>query len=73
MASFYDVKVIWKTKKPTQGRGIGNNAAWLCSCGEILLGPHEDLFSVDPCPKCGVSFRVIRGTPPQFVDHVREI
>jgi len=41
MAQFYDVPILWKDKSTTQGRGIGNNAAWLCRCGLVLVGPHE--------------------------------
>jgi hypothetical protein len=71
MAQFYDVAVYWKDKSTTQGRGIGNNAAWQCICGRILLGPHEGLYQMPPCP-CGRKFRIVRGKRPQFVDRVIE-
>jgi len=72
MANFYDVTVVWKDGSKTQGRGIGNNAAWQCRCGTVLLGPHEDLYKIPPCPDCGLMFRIVRGNDPQFVDRVME-
>ena len=69
MANFYDVPVIWKGKPSTQGRGIGNNAAWQCVCGRVLLGPHEGLYRIPPCP-CGIRFKIMRGTRPMFVAKV---
>lgn len=71
MAQFYDVPVVWKSKSATQGRGIGNNAAWQCTCGRVLLGPHEDLYKIPPCV-CGRKFRIVRGKRPQFVARVVE-
>ena len=71
MARFYDVPVLWKDKALTQGRGIGNNAAWLCLCKRVLLGPHEDLYKIPPCA-CGRRFRIIRGKRPQLVAKVIE-
>ena len=73
MASYYDVPIHWKTGKSTKGRGIGNNAAWQCSCKQILLGLHEDCFPIDACPECGRRFRIVRGKKPHYVDHVEEI
>jgi hypothetical protein len=35
MASFYDVVVVWQDGTKTSGRAVGNNAAWLCKCGEV--------------------------------------
>jgi hypothetical protein len=72
MAKFYDVQVHWKTGPATQGRGIGNNAAWKCKCGEILLGPHEDLYAVPKCPGCGCKFKIVRGRKPNFVAKIVE-
>jgi hypothetical protein len=72
MAKFYDVLIRWKDGTATQGRGIGNNAAWRCQCGEILLGPHEALYSVPQCPGCRRGFRVVRGRRPRFVERVME-
>ena len=72
MAKFYDVVVKWKSGKQSTGRGIGNNAAWNCQCGSVLLGPYADLYSIPPCPSCGRCFVVERGEPPQFVSAVRE-
>ncbi len=73
MAKLYDVPVHWKKGPPTQGRGVGNNAAWRCKCGGVLLGPHEGLYRVPPCPCCGLKFKIVRGKRPQFVDRVIEI
>jgi len=73
MAAFYDVPVNWKCDRETKGRDVGNNVAWLCACEEILLGPHEGLYQIGPCPKCGRSFRIVRGQRPRYVDHVEEV
>lgn len=73
MAKFYPVEVHWKRGSSTAGRGIGNNVAWTCHCGEILLGPHEDLYKIPDCPGCGRKFRVLRGSKPNFVAKVREL
>ncbi len=73
VARYYDVIVHWKDGRRTKGRGVGNNAAWLCDCGEVLLGPHEDMFPIDPCPKCGLSFKIVRGKYPRYVDHVKQV
>ena len=70
MADFYAVPVIWHAGTQTVGRAVGNNAAWLFTCGEILLGPHEDMYQIDPCPGCGNRFRIVRGVDPQFVERV---
>ena len=72
MAKFYEVPVYWKDGSQTQGIGVGNNAAWNCACGQVLLGPHEGLYSIDPCPGCKRTFRIVRGQQPKFVDHVKE-
>jgi len=72
MATFYDVRVEWKDGTTSQGRGIGNIVAWKCRCGGVLLGPHEDLYAIPPCPGCGLTFRILRGTDPQFVGRVIE-
>ncbi len=73
MASFYDVPILWQDGSETTGRGVGNNAAWICVCKEVLLGPHEALYRIDSCPGCDRRFRIVRGTKPLFVDHVEEI
>lgn len=72
MAKFYDVQIHWKDKSVTKGRGIGNNAAWQCKCGDILLGPHEDLYPVPACLGCGRRFNILRGKRPRFVQRVVE-
>jgi hypothetical protein len=72
MADFYAVPVVWRDGTRTTGRGVGNNAAWLCKCGEVLLGPHEGMYPIDPCPGCGKEFRIVRGTAPQHVDRVEQ-
>ena len=72
MAKFYDVPIRWKNGAATQGRGIGNNAAWQCKCGGVLLGPHEALYAIPACPDCGLRFKVVRGKSPRFVDRVVE-
>jgi hypothetical protein len=72
MTKFYDVRVHWKKGALTIGRGVGNNAAWKCPCGEILLGPHEDLYAIPECPGCGRTFRIVRGKKPNFVAKILE-
>src|SRR5258707_966915 len=54
-------------------RIVANTAAWRCKCGGVLLGPHEGLYRVPPCPCCGLKFKIVRGKRPQFVDRVIEI
>jgi len=71
MAQFYDVPVIWKNRATGEGRGIGNNAAWQCLCGRVLLGPHEGLYRIPAC-FCGRKFRIVRGKHPHFVARVIE-
>jgi hypothetical protein len=74
MAQFYDVPIKWRDEKETKGRGIGNNAAWVCLCGEILLGPHSGTFihQIPPCPSCGRKFSINRGEKPNYVAGVEE-
>jgi len=57
MAKFYNVDLIWSDRHKGKARAVGNNAAWLCSCGEVLLGPT--LWDIEPCPNCGKEFRVL--------------
>lgn len=72
MADFYDIQVHWKTGRITSGRGVGNNAAWICECKQVLLGPHEDMYAIPPC-HCGKRFRIVRGRKPKYVAKVIEI
>ena len=75
MADFYEVAVHFKNGKRGKGRGIGNNAAWRCACGEVLLGPHEAMYAIPACPGagCGRVYRIRRGSKPQFVSAVEEV
>jgi hypothetical protein len=74
MAQFYDVDVQFKDATRSKGRCIGNNAAWVCACGELLLGPHEAMYAIPPCPgNCGRSYRIRRGSEPRFVAVVEEM
>ncbi len=74
MPDFYDVPVRWRDGEEAVGRGVGNNAAWICKCGEVLLGPHEDRYQIGPCPnsECGRNYRIRRGEKPNFVSLVEE-
>lgn len=72
MASFYPVPGVWSDGSGTEGRAVGNNAAWTCRCGEVLLGPHEGLYPIAPCPGCERTFRIVRGTAPRHVERVAE-
>lgn len=73
MAKFYDVPIRWLKGNETKGRGIGNNAAWNCMCGEVMLGPYRYKIPDCPNPECQRRFLVVRGQGPQFVDHVEEM
>lgn len=73
MARYYDVSVKWREGPETRGRGIGNNAAWVCKCREVLLGPYEERYQIPPCPKCGRQFRIVKGPAPRFVAFVEEM
>jgi hypothetical protein len=72
MASFYEVEVSWLSGSKTTARAVGNNAAWLCACGEVLLGPTR--YGIDPCPRCGKRYEVVPvDVPGSHVAAVREI
>lgn len=72
MAKFYEVPIHWRNGSQTKGLAVGNNAAWNCCCGQILLVPHEGMYQIAPCPDCQRTFRIIRGQKPKFVDRVEE-
>jgi hypothetical protein len=72
MASFHEVQLVWAVGQPGTARAVGNNAAWRCVCGEVLLGPT--LYRIPPCPGCGRCFEVVpRAAPGSDVDYVRQI
>jgi hypothetical protein len=73
MAKFYDVPIRWLKGAETKGRGIGNNAGWICKCGEVMLGPYQYKIPDCPNPECQRQFLIVRGQRPQFVDHVKEV
>ena len=74
MPKYYPVRVRWLDHTETTGSAVGNNAAWLCKCNMILLGPCEGgIFQIGPCPFCERQFRIRRGQEPQIVDSVEEI
>ncbi len=73
MAQFYSVEVRFKDGSSGEARGIGNNAAWLCRCKEVLVGPHEDMYLMPACPRCERKFRIMRGTKPRYVSLVKEV
>ena len=72
MADFYEVDMIWRDGRKGKARAVGNNAAWLCRCGEVLLGPTQ--WAIGPCHNCGKQFKVLpmagAGTK---VDRVEEL
>ena len=75
MAKFHQTVVRFKNGKQSSARVVGNNAAWLCACGEVLLGPT--LYKIDPCPGegCGRQFEVVaaaKGVQPAVAE-VREV
>ena len=74
MPEYYPVRVMWLDHTQTTGNAVGNNAAWLCKCNMILLGPHEEsVFQIGPCPFCGRRFRIRRGQGPNVIDRVEEV
>ena len=51
MASYYEVPVSWLDSTKSEGRGLGNNVAWRCKCGETLLATSQ-YSPPPPCPGC---------------------
>ena len=72
MANYYDIPLKYKSGTGV-ARGIGNNAAWQCVCGTVLLGPHEAIYAAPPCPKCNRRYAIRRGSKPLFVSMVEEV
>ena len=61
------------------GVATGNNAAWLCGCGKILIGRT---FEAEPkprqlvqCPECGNKYHLFpeNGECQKRAEYVREI
>jgi hypothetical protein len=72
MAAFYEVELEWLSGSKGTARAVGNNAAWLCACGEVPLGPTR--YGIDPCPRCGKRFEVVPvDGPGSKVTGVREV
>jgi len=63
-----DLKIIpvrFASGKDAQARAEGNNAAWTCECGTLLVGRCYYQFGdtcYTECPECNRTFRV---TPDQ--------
>ncbi len=68
---FYDVPIKWCDGTQTKGRGMGNNAGWICQCDKVMLGTYR--FPTPDCPDCKRRFHVIRGKNPQYVAYVEEV
>ncbi len=64
MADFYDIQVHWKTGRITSGRGVGNNAAWICECKELSAGTARGY--VCDSSYAGKPFQ-LRGRKPKYV------
>jgi hypothetical protein len=73
MAKFYSANVVFKSGTTAQATCVGNNAAWVCLCGSPLLGPHEDIYPIDPCPRCSRTYKIHRGARPSYVRLVEEV
>ena len=55
------VKVAFLDGTLSQGKAEGNNAAWRCECGELLVGRCYYQFGDNchtRCDSCGRSYRV---------------
>lgn len=51
-----DVPVEWIDGKRGTGKALGNNAAWVCKCGDLMLGTTA--YAGDPC-QCGRRFVLV--------------
>jgi hypothetical protein len=74
MAQFYDVVIHWRDRTTSRGRGIGNNAAWQCKCGEVLLFflARTKGFTRFLRALVASTFRIVRRSKPGFVERVIE-
>ena len=55
------VKVLFAGGSTADGKAEGNNAAWTCECGELLIGRSYFQFGDTcrtECAKCGRTYRV---------------
>jgi len=71
VASFYNLTVVFKDGSKAPARGVGNNAAWACKCGEILLGPT--IYPIDPCPGCERKYVVVASGGKPAISQVEEV
>lgn len=56
------VPVFHADGRQTTGTAEGNNAAWNCTCGALLVGRCYYQFGDvchTPCERCGRTFRVV--------------
>lgn len=55
------IKVSFTSGKSTEARAEGNNAAWTCECGTLLVGRCYYQFGdtcYTECPTCQKTYRV---------------
>jgi hypothetical protein len=55
------IPVTFKSGAVSQARAEGNNAAWRCECGALLVGRCYYQFGDTchtECPECGRTYRV---------------
>ncbi len=56
------IPVRFSTGAATEARAEGNNAAWVCDCGTLLVGRCYYQFGDTchtECPDCGRQYRVV--------------
>ncbi len=71
MAKYYETDIHWLDGSISEARCLDGNAAWLCKCGEPLLG----IFQIDipPCPGCRRTFEIEEGKKKKPIGGVVEI
>lgn len=70
MAKYYETPIRWLDGTSSEGRGLGNNAAWRCKCGETLLATTR--YQQPRCPGCHRVFKAKRGEAPQYISGIDE-
>lgn len=69
------VAVRFSDGTSSHGKAEGNNAAWPCRCGELLVGRCYYQFGdtcYTECPNCGTRFRVSGDEKKRAVEIVEE-
>ena len=68
MADLAWIEVAWLDGSKGKARVLGNNAAWICRCGDPMLGTTT--YAGPPCA-CGKAFEMVpeggKGSKPTAV------